>query len=64
MLGKNGSFLANKEHRAVLADALSKTSDYNLKQTLNRGTAFHHAGLQPSDRQLVESLFMKNQVRT
>jgi ATP-dependent DNA helicase HFM1/MER3 len=62
-LGKGSKRISDNTHRAALADARSKASDYNLKQALSTGTAFHHAGLHSSDRHLVESLFMKNLIK-
>ena len=62
-LGKGGKYVSDSAHRAALADARTKASDYTLKQALSTGTAFHHAGLQSSDRHLVESLFMKNLIK-
>ncbi|KAI4104557.1 MAG: hypothetical protein LQ339_003860 [Xanthoria mediterranea] len=36
--------------------------DPDLKETLSAGVAFHHAGLDPSDRHLVEKGFLEGQV--
>lgn len=62
-LGKSGSYISSQAQRSALTVARSKAMDYNLKQSLLLGTAYHHAGLQPSDRHLIESMFMQNHIK-
>jgi len=48
-----------KELEAVLG----KVSDPNLQHTLSFGIGLHHAGLNPDDRGIVETLFKANRIQ-
>ena len=47
----------------ILVRSIERAHDDFLKQTLSFGIALHHAGLDNSDRQLCEELFVRNHVQ-
>lgn len=42
---------------------LAQVHDENLRHTLEFGIGLHHAGLNPDDRSLVETLFKRNHIQ-
>lgn len=48
------------------AEEISVISEYirdeNLKHTIQFGVGMHHAGLEESDRKIVEDLFVKKKI--
>ena len=42
---------------------LDRVKDSSLKSTLQFGIGMHHAGLMPSDRHVVEELFVSNKIQ-
>lgn len=61
------SSLANSNfvlgNRQSLAQATAKVSIRQLKNCISKGTAYHHAGMEASDRQVVEQAFATGAIR-
>lgn len=53
-----GKYVRDMAHMERLKMAAKSTSNKQLQHTLPSGIAFHHGGLDSSDRTLVESLFL------
>lgn len=51
-----------KMPESVMEDVLPTVRDPNLRLTLAFGIGMHHAGLQESDRRLVEELFLTQKI--
>lgn len=47
----------------MLEEASAKAAHKNLRTCLKAGVAFHHSALDPSDRLLVEQLFLDQTIR-
>lgn len=56
----NSQFLKMSDQESLLIQGSIK--DNVLKQTLNFGIGIHHAGLETSDRELVEHLFLNSKI--
>jgi ATP-dependent DNA helicase HFM1/MER3 len=52
---------ASEQNRNTLSSV--EVMDKQLKQFIVKGIAFHHAGLAPKDRQVVEALFITGQIQ-
>ena len=61
-LGASGRHVDSPQKRTALLQGASNASDETLKQCIQKGTAFHHAGLAQSDRHLVEALFLSGKL--
>ena len=70
-LARKRDFLSNKDRKHVIelsnklisAEYRSLQSIQKLKQALSRGIAFHHAGLLPKAKELVELLFSEGIIK-
>jgi replicative superfamily II helicase len=49
----------NTEEISMLSEYIK---DENLKHTIQFGVGMHHAGLEESDRKIVEDLFVKKKI--
>ena len=47
----------------VLQDAAAMVQDPHLREYIPKSVAFHHAGLSPGDRQIVEELFLSGRIK-
>jgi len=50
-------FVLSDEHKQALFTASLDVKEPQLARILTRGVGYHHAGMEPSDRDLIEQLF-------
>ena len=53
----NGKIFVDQRHAMTLREASNRAKNKSLAECILGGCAFHHAGLEKEDRELVESLF-------
>lgn len=58
-----GAFISESSSREILASEASNSKSSQLTELLPFGLAIHHAGLERSDRQLVEDLFADKHIQ-
>ncbi|XP_035226708.1 probable ATP-dependent DNA helicase HFM1 [Stegodyphus dumicola] len=51
-------FVLNSEHKQKLIEAANILHDSKLRECILSGVGFHHAGLEASDRKVVETMFV------
>ena len=60
ILGKDRRYIFDKNHSQALVENASRLKDSKLKELLiNHGIGYHHAGMDLSDRNLIENCFLK-----
>ena len=58
-LAKTNKYIINHEHKKCLISSASKLKDARLKELVSQnGIGYHHAGMDTSDRTLIEQLFL------
>lgn len=57
-----GYFIRNEAQKARLAAAASNVQDKALADVLLHGVAWHNASMEPSDRSIIEDLFIARDV--
>jgi len=60
-LGRN-PFVFSADHQRVLDALAQRTKDRALAEVCRSGLAFHHGGMTPEDRRLVESAFLAGHI--
>ena len=59
ILAKENKYVKSVEHKNILASVCSQLKDSKLSELIvKNGIGYHHAGLDTSDRHLVENLFL------
>ncbi len=61
--GKTKAYIVNKANELISPEYRSLESIQKLKSVLNKGIAFHHAGLLPKAKELVEVLFSEGIIK-
>ncbi|CAB4028021.1 probable ATP-dependent DNA helicase HFM1 [Paramuricea clavata] len=61
-LTKDARFVMNSEHRQRLQRCANSLHDSKLRELVMCGVAYHHAGLDSSDRKSIEAMFTKGEL--
>ncbi|XP_078343088.1 putative ATP-dependent DNA helicase HFM1 [Oculina patagonica] len=59
MLVKDARFIMNSQHRQRLQRIANSLHDSKLRELVICGIGYHHAGLDPTDRRNIETMFIK-----
>ncbi|CAH3171720.1 unnamed protein product [Porites lobata] len=62
MLVKDARFIMNSQHRQRLQRTANSLHDSKLRELVICGIGYHHAGLDPTDRRNVETMFIKGDI--
>ena len=55
-------YIRDRSHQEKLQHAAAVTTNRQLQQALQAGVAFHHAGMEATERAQVEELFLQRDV--
>ncbi|CAH1232813.1 SNRNP200 [Branchiostoma lanceolatum] len=62
MLVKDAKFVMNAAHKQRLQKVANMLRDHKLRDLVLFGVAYHHAGLEPTDRKAVETAFTQGDI--
>eukprot|EP00118_Oscarella_pearsei_P009730 m.56772 g.56772 ORF g.56772 m.56772 type:complete len:531 (+) comp34651_c0_seq4:65-1657(+) len=62
ILANDARFLMSSQQKTRLLRSSHSVRDSKLKETVRKGVAYHHAGLELTDRRLVEELFIQGEL--
>ncbi|XP_054713852.1 probable ATP-dependent DNA helicase HFM1 [Uloborus diversus] len=63
ILSGSAKFVLNAQHKHQLIEVANMMHDNKLRECILSGIGIHHAGLEVSDRRLVEQLFLNNSLQ-